>query len=100
MDERKREYEYIEFEGKQVKVETLASQSGAKRGSLKPRILKALQDHPDGLSKTQVYVHAGCAQTSGAIALGQLAAAGRVSVSAQGSFGKPIICRFVEDSNG
>jgi hypothetical protein len=95
MEERKREFERIEFEGKPYQVEVQPQQ----RPSLKIRLLKAIQEHPDGLNKTQVYLHAGCYPAEGSFALSKLKAEGHISFEQRSSFGNPIICRLGESSD-
>jgi len=117
MEELKREYETIAYDGEQVTVEIprqeilrrlkqaqKSQEKEAKRQAreevaLKPRILRALKEHPDGLNKSQVYLHVGCYPSGGSLALAQLEQAGKLSFEQRSGVGKAIICRLTEDTN-
>jgi hypothetical protein len=92
MDIREREYEIVELDGKQVRMQVI--RKGDSRSALTLRILKVLREHPDGLNKTHVYLYAGCYPANGHFVLAQLEAKGEISFEQQSSFGKPIICRL------
>lgn len=117
MEELKREYESIVFEGKQHTVEIPPQEirrrlkqahktqlkdtkrKAREEASLKPRILNVLKAHPDGLNKTQVYLHAGCYPSGGSLALAQLERDGKINFEHHPEYGKAIICRLTESAN-
>ena len=88
-----RQFQYVEFEGQQYRVE-IPQTNG--RVSVKARIIKALREHPEGLSKNMVYQHAGCYPDGGKRAIAQLVAAGLVITEHINKYGGTIICRLTE----